>query len=257
MADIIVVDDTESKQMIKSILEETPYHYFSIKSAETATKAMQILRQHEPSVLFLDVSLPDEDGIDFGKKVLEMYPHLPVVVLTHLQMFDTVQRCINAGFSGYLLKPVVKSELMSIFSRILAQNAVRNHEHILQRKSSVNDSFETDLANPIETAKKFIQLYFYQSITLKEISNLVYLSPSHFSRMFKEETGYNFVEYLMRYRVDRSKNQLKTTMLPIEVIACHHGFSSATYFSTTFKKLEGVTPSEYRSLFTNLNVQSK
>ncbi|MEB1805716.1 MAG: helix-turn-helix domain-containing protein [Bacillaceae bacterium] len=255
MADIIVVDDTGSKQMIKSNLEETPYHYFSIKSAETAAEAMQILKQHKPSVLFLDVSLPDEDGIGFGKKVLEMYPHLPIVVLTHLEMFDTVQRCINAGFVGYLLKPVVQSELMSTFSRILSQDAVRSNEHILQKRSSANDTFETDLANPIETAKKFIQLYYYESITLKEVSNLVYLSPSHFSRMFKEETGYNYVEYLMRYRVDRSKNQLKTTLLPIEVIACNHGFSSAAYFSTTFKKLEGVTPSEYRNIFTKLNAQ--
>ena len=253
MADILVVDDTECKQMIRSILEETTYHHFSIKSAETANKAMQIIKQYEPSVLFLDVSLPDDDGIEFGKKVLERYPHLPIVVLTHLQMFDTVQRCINAGFSGYLLKPVVKSELMFTFSRILVQNGVRDNEHNSQRKSMTSDSFETDLANPIETAKKFIQLHFYKSITLKEVSSLVYLSPSHFSRMFKEETGYNYVEYLMRYRVDRSKNQLKMTMLPIEVIASNHGFSSAAYFSTTFKKLEGVTPSEYRNLFSKLN----
>ncbi|WP_216830775.1 helix-turn-helix transcriptional regulator [Alkalihalobacterium elongatum] len=257
MADILIVDDIESNQVIKSLLEETPYHYFSIRSAETANKAMQMVKQKEPSVLFLDVSLPDGDGIEFGQKVLEMYPNVPVVVLTHLQMFDTVQRCINAGFSGYLLKPVVKSELLSTFSRIVSQNSARESVHELQRKSGANDSFETDLANPIETAKKFIQLNFYESITLKEVSNLVYLSPSHFSRMFKEETGYNYVEYLMRYRVDRSKNQLKMTMLPIEVIACNHGFSSAAYFSTTFKKLEGVTPSEYRSLFSRLNVQSK
>ncbi|GGE28560.1 hypothetical protein GCM10011571_33300 [Marinithermofilum abyssi] len=111
------------------------------------------------------------------------------------------------------------------------------------------DKVKTDYTNPIETAIRYIQLKYQEPITLKEVANHVYLSPSHFSRLFKSETGTTFIEYLTRYRVEKSKGLLKITSLPIEVISNYMGFMSASYFSTTFKRLEGKTPSEYRKLF--------
>ena len=207
--------------------------------------------------MFLDLSLRDEDGMDLGKKALDIYPHLPIVVLTQLKMFDTVQACMNAGFSGYLLKPASKSDLQPLLDRLLTKGYILKDERFIDRAASFERPFEADLANPMETAIKYIQLYYYKQLTLKEISNLVYLSPSHFSRMFKEEMGVNFVEYLIKFRVEKAKKLLKMTMLPMEVVSTNCGFSSAAHFSTTFKKIEGVTPSVYRNLFSNLNQKKR
>ncbi|WP_078429079.1 helix-turn-helix domain-containing protein [Alkalihalobacterium alkalinitrilicum] len=252
MAEILIVDDLESRQSVEAILVDSHYDYFTINAVETATKGMHLLRQKQPTILLLDLSLPDEDGLEFGIKALDMYPQLPVVVLTHLKMFEIVQKCINAGFSGYLLKPVAKGDFLAVVGRILTEKNIRKEEQFIENKQMANRIFETDLANPIDTAIKFIEGNYFEAITLKDVSNLVYLSPSHFSRLFKEVTGLNFVEYLMKFRVDQSKLQLKMSMLPIEVIASNNGFSSAAYFSTTFKKIEGLTPSEYRNMFLRL-----
>jgi YesN/AraC family two-component response regulator len=87
------------------------------------------------------------------------------------------------------------------------------------------------------------------ALTLKEVANQVYLSPSYFSRLFKEEVGMTFVEYLSFVRVQKAKTLLRVSSLPIEIIANNTGFSNASYFATAFKKLVGKTPREYREQF--------
>jgi two-component system, response regulator YesN len=250
---LIVDDDVENRQLIRSILKDSPYHNFSIWEADTAEKGLTLLKNKQPVVLLIDLSLPDMDGIEFGKKALKNHPNTRVIAVTHLQMFQTVQASINAGFSAYLLKPVVKSELIQTFKRLITAQQLHQTVPILKdQEGSSEKALEADLGNPIETAMNYIKLKYHEQVTLKEVANFVYLSPSHFSRMFKEETGMTFVEFLVDYRLEKSKNLLKMTSLPIEVIACHTGFSSAAYFSTTFKRKEGQTPREYRSMFSNL-----
>ncbi|MFC0273254.1 helix-turn-helix domain-containing protein [Metabacillus herbersteinensis] len=258
MGEILFVDDDiETKQLIRSVVSENQFDYLSIYEVETAEKAINYLKQKQPQIMLLDLSLPDEDGFVLGKRSLEIYPHLPVAVLTHLKMFDTVQNCINAGFSGYLLKPTFKSEVLTLFERLITKGFVLKGEEILERTTSAGKSFEADPTNPMETAIKYIQLNSHEPLTLKELSNLVYLSPSHFSRMFKEEMGLNFVEYLIKFRIEKAKRLLKMTLLPMEVVSSNCGFSSAAHFSTTFKKIEGVTPSVYRNLFSKLNEKNE
>lgn len=249
MAEILIVDsDEESRQAVRSIIEESQYYYLSIYESETAHRGGLLLKQNQPSVMILDLSLPDMNGIAFGKMAKELYPQLPIIVLSHLKMFELVQESMNAGFCSYLLKPIAKHELLATFDRLMISELSRETRQFMGEGAAAK-KFETDLGNPIETVIRYIQLKFQESITLQEAADLVYLSPSHFSRLFKSETGITFVEYLTQYRVEKSKSLLKMTTLPIEVIASNTGFASAGYFSTTFKRMVGQTPSEYRSQF--------
>ncbi|MFC5711432.1 helix-turn-helix domain-containing protein [Thalassorhabdus alkalitolerans] len=253
MAEIILIDDdVEARHSIKEVFKQSSYSYLSFVEEDSFEKGFELIKQREPIVLFLELSLPDGDGIELGKKVLRHYPNLPIVLLSQLQMFEPVHEAINAGFSGYLLKPVTKSEALQVLDRLLIKGLVREaNDYVRQEKTEEENDFYPDRANPINTAMKYIHLNYQEPLTLKEVTNLVYLSPSHFSRMFKEETGVNFIEYLNQYRIEKSKGFLKMTSLPIEVIANNTGFSSAAYFATTFKRIEGVTPREYRNLFGN------
>ncbi|PTX61805.1 AraC family two component transcriptional regulator [Melghirimyces profundicolus] len=249
MAELLVVDnEIESRQAVCSIVEGSQYHYLTIYEAETVSQGISILKRVRPNVVIMDLSLPDQDGFVLGKMALDLYPQIPIIVLTQLKLFHTVQTCINIGFSAYLLKPVLKSELLSVFDRWMIREMSKEVDEWIP-KNHISDEVETDFANPIQTALRYIQAKYQKPITLKEVANHVYLSPSHFSRLFKSETGVTFIEYLTRYRVEKSKGLLKMTSLPVEVISDYLGFTSAGYFSTTFKRLEGKTPSEYRKIF--------
>ena len=87
---------------------------------------------------------------------------------------------------------------------------------------------------------------FAERITLEEVSEHVGYSPAYFSRIFKEDMGMTFKEYLNKLRIEKSKNLLISGNLPIVEISAMVGFNDQSYFSRTFKQLTGVTPDRYR-----------
>jgi two-component system response regulator YesN len=253
MSDILLVDDdAKCRQELRSLLSESEYNYLRISEATTGARGLILLKQEHPSVLIFDVSLPDMDGIAFGRKAIEQSPQTHAVVLTHLKMFDTVYASINSGFSGYLLKPVSKTELYSVLGRLIQSSLMKGARDVQKQGWRSESTDPVDFGNPIDSAITYISQHFAEPISLQDVAERVYLSPSHFSRLFKAEMGVTFTEYLTQYRIQKSKILLRITSLPVEIIANNTGFSNSSYFSTTFKRLEGRTPTEYRNLFSAL-----
>ena len=73
------------------------------------------------------------------------------------------------------------------------------------------------------------------------------ISPFYFSKLFKEETGANFIDYLTMARIERAKGFLRDKARSVKEISAAAGYADANYFSKLFKKVVGLTPTEYRS----------
>lgn len=98
----------------------------------------------------------------------------------------------------------------------------------------------------VEKAKEYIGNRYHKDISLDDISREVNISPYYFSKIFKEETGVNFIEYLTGIRIERAKELLKDTEYSMKEICTMVGYSDPNYFSRSFKKKVGVTPTEYK-----------
>lgn len=98
----------------------------------------------------------------------------------------------------------------------------------------------------IRKAKRFIQEHIDQDITLSEVASSVNWSAYYFSRMFKKTTGFNFVDYLARVRIERAKHMLLNPHLNVSEIAYEVGFQSITHFNRVFRKLTGNSPTDFR-----------
>lgn len=98
----------------------------------------------------------------------------------------------------------------------------------------------------VSKAKTYINQNFSRELTLDDVSRSVNISPYYFSKLFKEEAGENFIEYLTRVRIAHARELLKNPALSIKEICVMSGYSDPNYFSRIFKKQEDVTPSEYR-----------
>lgn len=96
------------------------------------------------------------------------------------------------------------------------------------------------------SAKKFIDNNYHKDITLEDVSQAVNLSPYYFSKLFKSETGENFIDYLTKVRITNAKQLLQNRDLSIKEICYTIGYSDPNYFSRNFKKIVGVTPTEFR-----------
>lgn len=101
-------------------------------------------------------------------------------------------------------------------------------------------------------AKEYIKLNYANPITLEDISREINVSPQYFSKLFKEETGENFIDYLTGIRIRIAKDLLESNDLSIKEICYSIGYSDPNYFSRIFKKVTGVTPTEYKENITGL-----
>ena len=118
-------------------------------------------------------------------------------------------------------------------------------QRIIHVIKSINELQKKKINKVIINAKLFIQKNFSNEVTLEEVSKFVCVSPHYFSRLFKEETSENFIEYLTKIRINKAKELMKTSNLSIKEICFKVGFADPNYFSHIFKKTEKLTPSEY------------
>ncbi|MGI6008349.1 MAG: response regulator transcription factor [Ruminococcus sp.] len=103
---------------------------------------------------------------------------------------------------------------------------------------------------PIREAKEYISRHFREDdLDLETVSSAAGFNSSYFSRVFKEETGKRFIEYLTEMRMQESQKLLAETDLPISKIAEMVGYRDDKYFSRAFKKYSGLKPKEYRKLY--------
>ncbi|MGI6239529.1 MAG: AraC family transcriptional regulator [Christensenellales bacterium] len=91
-----------------------------------------------------------------------------------------------------------------------------------------------------------IRTNYMDKLTLGGMASMVYLSPSYFSRIFKEEQGVSFSEYLTNYRIKKSKVLLLNKSIRIGDVSAMVGFEDQSYFTKVFKRLVGISPSHFR-----------
>jgi two-component system response regulator YesN len=101
----------------------------------------------------------------------------------------------------------------------------------------------------IQKAKQYIAKNYGNRIELEDIAQCIFLSPAYLGILFKRETGQTFTEYVTDVRIKKAKELLQKIELNISDIAQKVGYKDARYFIKVFKRLVGITPSEYRKLY--------
>ncbi|MBN2010549.1 helix-turn-helix transcriptional regulator [candidate division KSB1 bacterium] len=105
---------------------------------------------------------------------------------------------------------------------------------------------KTNLRLNVDQAIQFMHGHYPEKIDTKQLARQAHLSPSHFSRIFKHETGKSPIEYLIGIRLHKARKLLHINDSSITEIALSCGFSSTSHFSSFFQKSFGVTPLKYR-----------
>lgn len=98
----------------------------------------------------------------------------------------------------------------------------------------------------VTRARNYIDANFNRDLSLDEVSREVNISPYYFSKIFKDETGETFIEYLTQVRIAKAKDLLSHTNYSMKEICTMVGYADPNYFSRSFKKNVGVSPTEYK-----------
>ncbi|SDB22975.1 two-component system, response regulator YesN [Pseudobutyrivibrio sp. YE44] len=135
------------------------------------------------------------------------------------------------------------SELMSFTG--LGEVKVWFIEKIKATAFWVSNKHEEQSMSAVNKAKQYIDENYMKELTLDDVSRVVNISSYYFSKVFKEETGENFIDYLTKLRIEAAKKLLKTTNKSMKEISAEVGYSDPNYFSRNFKKYTGKTPTDY------------
>lgn len=93
----------------------------------------------------------------------------------------------------------------------------------------------------------YVEQHLSEAISIEDLATTLDITPQYFCDLFRTVTGLRPMEYINRRRIDRARELLLTRPdVPIQQIAQQSGFGSNSYFSTVFRKLEGITPHQYR-----------
>lgn len=98
----------------------------------------------------------------------------------------------------------------------------------------------------LRIARRLIDVRYHTPLTLEQISSEAGFSPYHFIRLFRATYRQTPHQYLMQQRIDRAKDLLRSTDMPIHEICYTVGFESLGSFSTLFRRIAGLSPGAYR-----------
>lgn len=228
MIKVIVIDDQPLEgKMIAYILEKEAGVARFAGQAYSAREGVALARQQQPDIAFLDITMPGQDGTDAIRDLRQACPELRIVMLTAHDDFDHVRRAMREGANDYLLKPTRPKDVLEA----------------IRRWSDLPDAGQED---PVAQAKRYVEDNLQKSITLAEVAERLYLSPTYFSRLFKQRSGCTFSTWLAQRRIQRAQRYLDETNLAVADIATRVGYQEANSFTRLFKQATGLSPTEYR-----------
>ena len=118
------------------------------------------------------------------------------------------------------------------------------------RKLILENYHKHTTTNRFAFAVEYIKAHIHEEITIDKLSNLSYMSKPTFFRCFKREFGISPVDFIIQERIKTAKRLLKDVNVTISQACYSVGINNLSYFFKLFKRVEGITPNEYRK---NLN----
>ncbi len=161
--------------------------------------------------------------------------------------FDIISQLSRDYFENDSLREMV------IYSKLLAffVNYVRFRKSLEGEASgaALDENRRKELADKFNVVFLYLDEHYAESLTLEKVADVAGFSKFHFSRLFKQYSGYNFYDYLCHKRINAAEALLLKPEISITEVALQSGFSSLSTFNRIFKKMRDCTPSEYRSLY--------
>jgi len=125
--------------------------------------------------------------------------------------------------------------------------------NLLSLWSNSKRTLNYDKLRKVEKVTQYILDHYAKKITLQDLADTIQLSRSYLQVIFKEVTGTSPIEYLINVRVNKAKELIKAGCDNIREVSELCGFNDSFYFSRMFKKIEGVSPSQYRDIVRSQN----
>ena len=185
------------------------------------------------------------DFISLGASDTSAKEYSKHIITLNGDVREKVERIVADAFEEYTnLQPGFETVFRSLVLQLLTILGRAYNNADAEKPSDRYKKHRCEILKSID----YIHQNYSKDITLSELSKLVNYSNSYFSSLFKSVTDKSYLEYLNHYRIKKSIELLKNTDMQVIEIASSVGFDNVTNFNRMFKKLMGMSPTEYRKL---------
>jgi AraC-like DNA-binding protein len=224
----------------------------------TCSEALSFIEFEIISLIILIDSNEDKNPMEDPYFVQIIKTDVPIFII-HEKNFQTIMRKIfqskmkNLDHENLNGKKV--ENIINFFFKRTLEEPFFSNDFILDKKREIiyhelnGNTKKHKIQSRILKAISFMESHYDDAISLLDIAQAAYLSPCHFSRLFKKQIGITCSKYLSMLRINKAKELLKDTDLTVTEVCFRVGFNDLTHFERVFKGVEGITPSSYKHTY--------
>ncbi len=243
---LIVEDNPDLVAYMQSILSE----HYTLHIAQDGLTGQSMAFELVPDMVISDVMMPGQSGIELCAhlKSDRRTDHIPVILLTARVDKETRIESLQKRADAFLTKPFDREELLMIISNLLEQRHQMQLRYMRNSAEGVDaaanqpvDAFVTELQNAIDARLSD------EDFSVVHLCRDMSMSRTNLHNKIKALTGRSTTGYIRYRRLLRARQLLKEGNLNVSEVAYAVGFSSQSYFSTSYAKEFGTPPSEFTS----------
>ncbi|MCK0160530.1 hybrid sensor histidine kinase/response regulator transcription factor [Allomuricauda sp. F6463D] len=244
---ILIVENEED---VQTFLISTLSQKYNIDVANNGVEGLAKIKDKQPDLVISDVMMPEMDGFELCKKIKSDFDlsHISVLLLTALGGQEDLIKGLEFGADDYLSKPFSIRHLELRVNRLI-QNKAKLRQYFTKNSEMPKEDIEISTRDKYFLEKVIAAIEENLSDSnfgVEELACQVGLSTSHFYRRLKQLTGQVPNVYLRNFRLQRAAELLRNNEgYNVTEVMYLIGIESNSYFSTSFKKLHGVSPSEF------------
>mgnify|MGYP001086799476 FL=1 len=278
MVRILIADDEMiEREVLCKTLRKNLKDKCIIFQAENGREALEAYEEYKIQIAILDIEMPGINGIEAAEEIRKNDKKCCIIFLTAFDEFAYAKKAITVRALDYLLKPYEENELMLVMEEAIRLVSEQEETYSAWPKNRETESAEEkasqekkakkepeeDVKEPealsedeyenvrLSGVKEMIEQHIFENyrkdISMQELAHAMNYSEAYFCKLFKQCFGKNFTSYLTEYRVDAAKKLLEDPMVNIKEIGRTVGYGDSNYFTKVFRRVTGISPTEYRT----------
>jgi len=233
---------------------------------------------NENELVFLGSKVPhlfknevEDSSSEVDYIIIKFKPVLIHKFVDNVPEFSNIKSLLEKTCQGIIFEPMESYLMLEDLIRICESNgaermirliSILNRLALIKKTRALTSenfnllNLESENENRLQKVINYIVKNYTNEISLKELSELSYMTTNSFCRYFKDRTGKTAFQFIREYRVSRACQMIINSRKTVSQICRDTGFNSFSSFNRVFKSIKGISASEYKSKYQRLKNQS-
>jgi two-component system response regulator YesN len=242
---LIVDDEFWMLEGLKKVIKRDCPDYTVTAVARDGLQALTFLEKEQIDFVITDILMPEMDGLQLLKEIRRRGWKIPVLIVSAHSEFDYAKQAVHYGAFDYILKPLNRSHIISALERAKTEMAPspKGREDVVNMVPISSTSGK----DGIEIIRQAVCESFMNDLSIVDFAEQMGYNASYLSRLFKQETGKGFVQFLTEQRMEAAIQMIRSGKISLTDIAKQIGYADYKHFRKVFKQYTGASPKFYRN----------